>query len=55
VRLDLHARDGPGPFPAAIPFEGAGFWPLVSMGAILGGIMRSPFTGIIFELGAGRF
>jgi CIC family chloride channel protein len=27
-----------------------GFWPLVSMGAILGDTMRSPFTGIIFSL-----
>jgi CIC family chloride channel protein len=33
-----------------LPFEGAGFWPLVSMGAILGGTMRSPFTGIIFAI-----
>jgi H+/Cl- antiporter ClcA len=33
-----------------LPFEGAGFWPLVSMGAILGGTMRSPFTGVIFAL-----
>jgi len=33
-----------------LPFEGIGFWPLVSMGAILGGTMRSPFTGIIFAL-----
>jgi CIC family chloride channel protein len=32
------------------PFEGAGFWPLVSMGAILGGTMRSPFTGVVFAL-----
>lgn len=31
-----------------LPFEGAGFWPLVGMGAILGGTMRSPFTGIVF-------
>ena len=31
-----------------LPFEGVGFWPLVSMGAILGGTMRSPFTGIVF-------
>ena len=31
-----------------LPNEGAGFWPLVSMSAILGGTMRSPFTGIIF-------
>jgi CBS domain-containing protein len=33
-----------------LPYEGAGFWPLISMGAILGGTMRSPFTGIIFSL-----
>ncbi|MBV9120146.1 MAG: chloride channel protein [Chloroflexi bacterium] len=33
-----------------LPFEGAGFWPLVSMAAILGGTMRSPFTGILFAL-----
>jgi CBS domain-containing protein len=31
-----------------LPSEGAGFWPLVSMGAILGGTMRSPFTSIVF-------
>jgi chloride channel protein, CIC family len=33
-----------------LPAEGVGFWPLVSMGAILGGTMRSPFTGIVFAL-----
>src|SRR3954447_16092205 len=33
-----------------LPWEGAGFWPLVSMGAILGGTMRSPLTGVIFAL-----
>ncbi len=33
-----------------LPFEGVGFWPLVSMGAILGGTMRSPLTGVIFAL-----
>jgi CBS domain-containing protein len=33
-----------------LPNEGSGFWPLVSMGAILGGTMRSPLTGIIFAL-----
>jgi CBS domain-containing protein len=33
-----------------LPQFGAGFWPLVSMGAILGGTMRSPFTGIVFAL-----
>jgi CBS domain-containing protein len=32
------------------PNDGVGFWPLVSMGAILGGTMRSPFTGIVFVL-----
>ena len=31
-----------------LPNEGAGFWPLVSMGAVLGGTMRSPFTSIVF-------
>ncbi len=33
-----------------LPHLGIGFWPLVSMGAILGGTMRSPFTGIVFAL-----
>ncbi|HEX8035853.1 MAG TPA: chloride channel protein [Ktedonobacterales bacterium] len=33
-----------------LPHEGLGFWPLISMGAILGGTMRSPFTGVIFAL-----
>jgi H+/Cl- antiporter ClcA/DNA-binding MarR family transcriptional regulator len=33
-----------------LPFEGPGFWPLVSMGAILGGAMRSPLTGIVFAV-----
>jgi H+/Cl- antiporter ClcA/CBS domain-containing protein len=32
------------------PDQGLGFWPLVSMGAILGGTMRSPFTGVVFVL-----
>ena len=31
-----------------LPIEGAGFWPLISMGAILGGTMRAPFTSIVF-------
>ena len=31
-----------------LPNEGAGFWPLISMGAILGGTMGSPFTSIVF-------
>jgi chloride channel protein, CIC family len=33
-----------------LPDLGAGFWPLVSMGAILGGTMRAPFTGVVFSL-----
>ena len=32
------------------PDAGIGFWPLVGMGAILGGTMRSPLTGIIFAV-----
>jgi H+/Cl- antiporter ClcA/CBS domain-containing protein len=33
-----------------LPHEGAGFWPLVSMGAILAGTMGAPFTAILFAL-----
>ncbi|HEX4809734.1 MAG TPA: chloride channel protein [Bryobacteraceae bacterium] len=33
-----------------LPHFGQGFWPLVGMGAILGGTMRSPFTGIVFAI-----
>jgi hypothetical protein len=33
-----------------LPAEGLGFWPLVSMGAILGGTMRSPLTGVVFAV-----
>jgi CBS domain-containing protein len=33
-----------------LPHFGHGFWHLVGMGAILGGTMRSPFTGIVFAL-----
>jgi hypothetical protein len=32
------------------PDLGAGFWPLVSIAAILGGTMRTPFMGIVFAL-----
>ncbi len=32
------------------PNEGVGFWPLISMGAILGGTMRVPFTAVIFVI-----
>ncbi|HEY5952634.1 MAG TPA: chloride channel protein [Kofleriaceae bacterium] len=31
-----------------LPGAPVGFWPLVTMGAILGGTMRSPLTGILF-------
>jgi chloride channel protein, CIC family len=33
-----------------LPHEGLGFWQLISMGAILGGTMRSPFTGVVFAI-----
>ena len=33
-----------------LPVEGAGFWPLVCMAAVLGGTMRAPFTAVIFGL-----
>jgi H+/Cl- antiporter ClcA/CBS domain-containing protein len=33
-----------------LPNEGTGFWILISMGAILGGTMRVPFTGVVFAL-----
>jgi chloride channel protein, CIC family len=33
-----------------LPHEGVGFWPLVSMGAVLGGTLRTPFTAVIFVL-----
>lgn len=35
---------------AFLPNLGVGFWPLVSMGAILGGTMRSPLTGVVFAV-----
>ncbi|MBV8829810.1 MAG: chloride channel protein [Acidobacteriaceae bacterium] len=33
-----------------LPGFGAGFWPLISMGATLAGTMRVPFTGVIFAI-----
>jgi H+/Cl- antiporter ClcA len=33
-----------------LPAQGPGFWALVSMGAILGGTMRAPLTGVFFTL-----
>jgi len=29
---------------------GAGFWPLVALAGVLGGVMRSPFTGVVFAI-----
>src|SRR6184192_451069 len=31
-----------------LPWEGAGFWPLIIMGATLGGTIRAPFTSVVF-------
>ncbi len=33
-----------------LPNEGAGFWALISMAAVMGGTMRAPLTGILFAL-----
>lgn len=33
-----------------LPAQGAGFWPLIGMGACLAGTMRAPFTAILFAL-----
>jgi H+/Cl- antiporter ClcA/CBS domain-containing protein len=33
-----------------LPSEGAGFWPMISMAAVLAGTMRAPFTGLVFAL-----
>ena len=33
-----------------LPWEGVGFWPLISMAAILGGTMRVPITAVVFAI-----
>ncbi len=33
-----------------LPHVGPGFWPLISMAAVLGGTMRAPLTAVIFSL-----
>jgi CIC family chloride channel protein len=39
-----------------LPHVGAGFWPLVGLAGVLGGVMRSPFTGVVFAVElTGRF
>jgi CBS domain-containing protein len=35
---------------AVFPDFGQGFWPLISMGAVFAGTMRSPLTGVLFAL-----
>lgn len=38
------------------PHVGPGFWALVALAGVLGGVMRSPFTGVIFAMElTGRF
>ncbi len=32
----------------AFPAVGPGFWPLIALAGVLGGVMRSPFTGVAF-------
>ena len=32
------------------PVVGPGFWALIALAGVLGGVMRSPFTGVIFAL-----
>ncbi|HWU23449.1 MAG TPA: chloride channel protein, partial [Nocardioides sp.] len=32
------------------PVVGPGFWALVALAGVLGGVMRSPFTGVVFSL-----
>jgi H+/Cl- antiporter ClcA len=32
------------------PHVAAGFWPLIGLAGVLGGVMRSPLTGVIFAL-----
>jgi len=32
------------------PSVGPGFWALIALAGVLGGVMRSPFTGIVFSL-----
>ncbi|MCU1286569.1 MAG: domain containing protein [Acidobacteriales bacterium] len=37
-------------FPALFTPQGLGFWPLISMAAVLGGTMRAPLTAVIFSI-----
>ena len=40
----------PGLEATVFPHVGAGFWPLVGLAGVLGGVMRSPLTGVVFAL-----
>jgi chloride channel protein, CIC family len=33
-----------------LPGVGTGFWALIGLGAVVGGVMRSPLTGVVFSL-----
>jgi CBS domain-containing protein len=33
-----------------LPSPGPGFWALIGLAAVVGGVMRSPFTGVVFTL-----
>ncbi|MCL4394534.1 MAG: chloride channel protein [Chloroflexi bacterium] len=33
-----------------LPDQGAGFWPLIGMAAVLAGTLRAPLTGVVFTL-----
>ncbi|MFN8217299.1 MAG: chloride channel protein [Solirubrobacterales bacterium] len=35
---------------AVFPHVGPGFWPLVGLAGVLGGVMRSPLTGVVFAI-----
>jgi CBS domain-containing protein len=33
-----------------LPYEGAGFWSLIAMAAVMAGAMRAPLTGVVFAV-----
>jgi H+/Cl- antiporter ClcA len=35
---------------AVFPHVGPGFWPLIGIAGVLGGVMRSPLTGVVFAV-----
>ena len=48
--LEAHFFDHIGIVHLTTAYLGVGFWPMLSFGAILGGTLRAPFTGILFAL-----